>query len=85
MKTVRCDETRHKTYNVPVGRCSLNTSKDEHKFLDKHSNALTCLGESNKKKDRVHDIPTIKYSQGIKKIHVLYHPWHQHCIIWEMN
>ena len=34
--TVRCDETRHKTYNVPVGRCSLNTSQDEHKFLDMH-------------------------------------------------
>ena len=24
--TARCDETRHKTYTVPVGRCSLNTS-----------------------------------------------------------
>ena len=48
--TVRCDETRHKTYNVPVGRCSLNTSQDEHKFLDMHSNALTCLRKSNKKK-----------------------------------
>ena len=48
--TVRCDETRHKTYNAPVGRCSLNTSQDEHKFLDMHSNALTCLGEYNKKK-----------------------------------
>ena len=48
--TVRYDETRHKTYNVPVGRCSLNNSQDEHNFLDMHSNALTCLGESNKKK-----------------------------------
>ena len=44
---VRCDETRHKTYNVPVGQCSINTSQDEHNFLDMHSNALTCLGESN--------------------------------------
>ena len=26
--TVTCDETRHKTYIVPVGRCSINTSKD---------------------------------------------------------
>ena len=64
--TVRCDETRHKTYNVPVGRCSLNTSQDEHKILDMHSNALTCLGESNKKKERVPDGPTIKYSQAIQ-------------------
>ena len=30
--TVRCDETRHKIYNVPVGRCSLNTSQGEHNF-----------------------------------------------------
>ena len=63
---VRFDETRHKTYNVPVGRCSLNISQDEHNFLDMHSNALTCIGESNKKKEHVTDGPTIKYSQGIQ-------------------
>ena len=27
--TVTCDETRHKTYIVPVGRCALHTSRDE--------------------------------------------------------
>ena len=31
-----------------------------------HSNALTCLGESKKKKERVPDGPTIKYFQGIQ-------------------
>ena len=31
-----------------------------------HSNALTCLGEFNKKNERVPDGPTIKYSQGIQ-------------------
>ena len=31
-----------------------------------HSNAFTCLGKSNKKKERVPDGPTIKYSQGIQ-------------------
>ena len=31
-----------------------------------HSNALICLGKSIKKKERVPDGPTIKYSQGIK-------------------
>ena len=31
-----------------------------------HSNALICLGGSNKKEDRVPDAPTIKYSQGIQ-------------------
>ena len=31
-----------------------------------HSNALTFLGESNKKKERVPDGPTIKYWQGIQ-------------------
>ena len=64
--TVICDETWHKTYIVPVGRCSLKTSQYEHNFLDMHSNALTCIGESNKKKERVPDGPTIKYSQGIQ-------------------
>ena len=49
MTTVTCDETKHKTYIVPVGRCALHTSQDEPNFLDMHSNALTCLGESNKK------------------------------------
>ena len=66
MTTVTCDETRHKTYIVPVGRCSLNTSQDVNKYLDMHSNALTCLGKSKKKKERVTDGPTIKYSQGIQ-------------------
>ena len=64
--TVTCDENRHKTYIVPVGQCDLHTSKDEHNFLDMNSNALTCLGKSNKKEERVTDGPTIKYSQGIQ-------------------
>ena len=82
--TVTCNETKDKTYIVPVGRCFLHTSQDEPKFLDMHSNALTCLGQSNKKKERVPDGPTINIHKA-SKIHVLYHPWHQHCIIWEMN
>ena len=64
--TARCDETPHKTYTVTVGRCSLNTSQENHNYLDMHSNALTCLGKSNKKKEHVPDGPTIKYSQGIQ-------------------
>ena len=59
MTTVRFYETQHKTYIVPVVRCSLNTSQDEHKFLDMHYNALTCLGKSNKKME-------CEYSQGIQ-------------------
>ena len=59
--TVTCDETQHKTYIVPVGRCDLHKSLDEPNFMGMHSNALTCLGESNKKKERVPDSPTIKY------------------------
>ena len=31
-----------------------------------HSNALSCLGESNNKEERVPDGPTIKYSQSIQ-------------------
>ena len=64
--TAGCDETRHKTYTVLVGRCSLNTSQERHNYLDIHSNAFTYLGKSNKKKERVPDGPTIKYSQGIQ-------------------
>ena len=37
--TVTFDETRHKTYIVPVGRCALHTSQDEPTFMDMHSNA----------------------------------------------
>ena len=64
--TVRCDETRHKTLKVPVGQCSINTSQENQNYLDMHSNALTCLGISNKKKECVPDGPTIKYSHGIQ-------------------
>ena len=61
-----CDETQHKAYTVPVGRCTLHTSQDEPNFVDMHPNALICLGKSNKKEERVPDGPTIIYSQGIK-------------------
>ena len=66
MTTVTCDETQHKAYIVPVGRCALHTSQDEPNYVDMHPNALICLGESNKKEERVPDGPTIKYSQGIQ-------------------
>ena len=66
MTTARCDETQHKTYKVHVGRCYLNTSQEKHNYLYIHSNAFTCVGKSNKKKKRVPDGPTIKYSQGIQ-------------------
>ena len=71
MKTVICDETRHKTYNVPVGRCSLNISQEKHNYLDMQSNALTFLGEYNNKKECVPDGPTIKYSQGIRNSFII--------------
>ena len=60
--TVTCDETKHKTYIVPVGQCDLHTSQDEPNFVDMHHNALICLVKSNKKEERVSDGPTIKYS-----------------------
>ena len=46
----RIDITIHKTYTVPVGRCSLNTSQEKQNYLDMHSKAFTSLGKSNKKK-----------------------------------
>ena len=71
LTTLTCDETRHKTYILPVGRCALYTSKYEPNFMDMHSNALTCLGKSNKKKERVPDGPTIKYSQAIQNSFII--------------
>ena len=41
--------TRHKTYTVPVGRCSLNTSQEKQTYLDIHSKAFKYLVKSNKK------------------------------------
>ena len=82
--TVTCDKTRHNTYTIPVGRCDLHTSQDEPNIVDMNSNALTCLGQYNKKRERVPDGPTINIHKA-SRIHVLYHPWHRHCIIWEMN
>ena len=64
--TLTCDETQHKTYTVPVGRCALHTSVYEPNFVYMHHNALICLGRSNKKEERVPDGPTIKYSQSIQ-------------------
>ena len=74
---VTCDETRHKTYVVPVGRCDLHTSVYVHKFLDMHHNALLFLGGSNKKDEPskisgnhknclriVPGTPTLLFSQG---------------------
>ena len=76
MTTVTCDETQHKTYTVPVGRCALHTSKDEPNFVDMHHNVLICLGESNNKEEPskisnkkslliVPDGPNLKFSKGI--------------------
>ena len=41
--------TGHKTYTVPVGRCSQNTSQEKQNYLDMHSKAFKYLGRSNKK------------------------------------
>ena len=43
----RSDVTLHKTYTVPVGLCSLNTSQEKHNYLDMHSKAFTYLGKSS--------------------------------------
>ena len=49
--TLTCDETKHKTYTVPVGRCFLHTSVNVPNFVDMHHNAIICLGESNNKEE----------------------------------
>ena len=60
------DLTGHKTYAVPVGQCSINNSQEKQKYLDMHSKTFTFLGKSNKKREQVPDVPTIKYSQGMQ-------------------
>ena len=73
--------------NYPTVCLLLDTAhwtQEKHNYLDTHSNAFTCLGKYNKKKERVPDGPTINFHKA-SKIHVLYHPWHWYCIIWEMN
>ena len=49
MTMVTCDETKHKTYTVPFGRCFIHTLVNVPNFVDIHHNALICLGESNNK------------------------------------
>ena len=58
--------TGYKTYTVPVGRCSKNTSQEKQNYWDMLSKAFTSKGKSNKKKEQVPDIPIIKYSQGMQ-------------------
>ena len=58
--------TGHKTYTVPVGRCSLNTSQEKNNYWAMNSKAFTSLGKSNKKKEQVPDVPIIKCSQGMQ-------------------
>ena len=58
--------TGHKTYTVPVGRCSQNTSQEKQNYWDMLSKAFTCKGKSNKKKEQVPDVNIIKYSQGMQ-------------------
>ena len=62
------DLTGHKTYTVPIGRCSLNTSQEKQNYLDMNSKAFTSLGKYNKKKEQVPDVPIIKYSQGMQHL-----------------
>ena len=51
--TVTCDETKHKTYTVPVGRYALHTSGYVPNFVDIHHNELICQGVSNKKEEPI--------------------------------
>ena len=65
------DLTRYKIYTVPVGLCSLNTSQEKQNYSDMHFKAFTYSGKSNKKKEQVTDVPTIKYSQGIQNLCII--------------
>ena len=49
MKTVTCDETKHKTCAVSIGKCAQHISVYVTNFEDMHHNPLICLSESNRK------------------------------------
>ena len=46
------DLTGHKTYTVPVGRCSQNTSQEKQNYWDMLSKAFTSEGKYIKKRNR---------------------------------
>ena len=48
---VTCDETKHRTYTIPVERYFIHKSVNVHIFVDMHHNELICLSESNKKEE----------------------------------
>ena len=83
MATVTCHETKHKTYNVPVGRCALHTSAYVPNFVDMHHNALIYLCESNKKEEpsKISDIKKNAYTLFL--VHLTYFSQgnHNSCII----
>ena len=94
---VTCDDDSRNIYTVPIGRCNQKTSVGESKYEEKLQNALICPSESISKKEPskisekiiicLYIVPgatTLFYQQG-NIIHVFYHPWHYHCIIWVMN
>ena len=97
MTTITGDETKHKTYTVPVGRCALHTSVYVPNFVDIYHNELICQGESNNKEElsKISDNNKNAYALFLMhlpyyfhkttRIHVLYHPCHHHSIIWVMN
>ena len=49
MTTETCDETKHKTFTVPIVQCALHISVYVPNFVNMHHNASICIGEYNKK------------------------------------
>ena len=49
---LRSDLTQHKTYTLPVGRCSLNTSQEKQNYWDMHPKAFTSFGNLTRKRNR---------------------------------
>ena len=68
--TVTCDETKHETYTVPVGRCFLHTSVNVPNFVDMHHNALICIGVY-KKKEEPRKISDIKNAYSLFLVDLL--------------
>ena len=97
MTTVTRDDDSQNIHTVPVGRCNLQTSVDESKYEEIHQNTLTFPYGYIYKKEPIKISEKRQFSctlllvqppYSIKKaiiIHVLYHPWHHHCIMWVMN
>ena len=97
MKTVTRDDKSPNIYTIPVKKCNLQTFVDESKYEEIHHNKIIFPGGYILKKEPSNISGKIQFTCTLLLvhlpystnkaiiIHVLYHSWNHHCIIWVMN